>query len=89
MRFAAPLLDPGGVELLGLLEPVALCIVLDDLGAVEESIDDAGGAREDPSLRGRALHRSDAELGARRQTLVSWLQVGLSGLGWVVIGVRR
>ena len=57
VRFAAPLLDAGSVELLGLFEPVAFGIDLDDLGAVEESVDerdDAGGVGEDlaPLLEG-------------------------------------
>ena len=60
VRFAAPLLDAGGVELLGLLEPVALGIDLNDLGAVEEAVDeedDAGGVAAMPFRDAPLRHR--------------------------------
>ena len=55
LRAALP--GAGGVELLGLLEAVALGVDVDDLGAMNEAIDerdDAGGVREDlaPLLEG-------------------------------------
>lgn len=43
------LLRAGGVELLGLLEAVALGVDVDDLSAMDETVDerdDAGGVRE-------------------------------------------
>ena len=50
MLLGAALLDAGGAQLLGFLEPVALGLDLDHLGAVHEPVDecdDARGVRED------------------------------------------
>ena len=54
----ATLLGAGGAELLGFLEAVALGVDVDDLGPMNEPIDerdDAGGVREDFAPRGEGL----------------------------------
>lgn len=54
----APLFGAGCVELLGLLQAVALGIDLDDLGSVDEAVDEsdhAGGVWEDLAPFGECL----------------------------------
>ena len=64
MLLGAALLDAGGAQLLGFLEPVALGIELDHLGPVHEPVDerdDAGGVRDDLAPVGEGLVRAEQD----------------------------
>jgi hypothetical protein len=70
---AAAVLGSGGAELLGLLEAVAVGLDVDDLGAVDESVDegdDAGSVREDFAPLRESL------VGAEEDGLVSVVAAG-------------
>lgn len=72
----ATLLGSGSVELLGFFEAEALGVDVDDLGAVDETIDegdDAGGVREDLAPGGEGL------VGAEEKRLLGLVSPGDRG----------